>query len=586
LLLLACGWPIVPAADTPPTTGASPTPIAKPIAKATAEQIKQTKALWSAFTAATDESGRTTAIDQIIALGSEAVALISPILAAQVDNEFSRHAQVIEPVIRSAYLTKLAAITDEQMEHILRTRFQWQPYIINGGHDPKFRDVFLGPIWKMKEMLLLKPTELDDQQVIASRKNLTEFAGYQERLNKTLGKSPDPTVGKLSPTNIEYAHLDQPPTFADTLNHFERTLILINSVASPGAREVLLMNDLAAREIDVQEAEYVMAANEVRMLSGSIAWRVDPLGCAVERDHSTDRKEGRASGHMSDVPGKHGFTDRNNRMGAMFFASEGAGGGNNGPNYLIGLSYSGDGHGGPLYGMKRNVVGVGRRGGVYTSQYATDDKIIHPCPATDDEMWMPPGITAKDLRDPAAQLAYKAMKAGAYGNASSALEKSKATTGADAIAKRFFARSINVQSALAVAEFKAIEDSGDVYFAQVTLAKNLARFKGVPTFEQGIQGAIERLGAKELRPEMVAGQAYYRMYDMVKDLPKEKFDASRRELIQTLTAFTRKYKDSVYSKAAADAATRLAAPDADAAVLLTVFRAGTPTPKNNANPDE
>lgn len=569
VLALMSDWTFAAGADISPTSG-SPT---KTIAKPSAEQVKQTKALWGEFTAAADASGRTAAIDRIIALGPEAAALVSPILAAQLDNELAQYTKVVEPVIRTAYLTKLAAITDEQMDHILRTRLLWQPYILNGGHDPKFPEVFLGPIWKMKEMLLLKPSELNDPQVVTSRQKLLEYAGHQERLNKVLGINPDPTVGKLSPTNIEYAHLDQPPTFTDKLSHLERTLILINSVASPGARDVLLMNDLAAREIDVQEADYVMTSNEVRMLAGSIAWQVDALGCAVTRDHSTDRKEGRASGHMSDVPGKHGFTDRNKRMGARFFGSEGAGGGNSGSNYLIALSYSGDGHGGPLYGLKRNVVGVGRRGGVYTSQYATDASLIHPCPATDDEIWMPPGITARDLRESATQEAYKAMKATAFGKAFTMLEKTKASTGADAIAKRFFTRSITVQATVAITDVTTIESSGDVFGAQVALTKSLSRFKGIPTFEEGIQGAVERLAAKELRPEMTAGLAYYRIYDLVKDLPKEKFAASRRDVIQTLNAFTRKYKESVYSKAAADAVTRLAAPDSDARALLAFFAA-------------
>lgn len=545
---------------------------AKPGIKATAEQVKQVKTWFAEFTAAGDEAGRRAAIDKIIELGEAAVALVGPVIDFELEVEEGKYGKLLEPAIRSAYIKRLESISDEQMEHIVRTRNLWNPYILNGGHDPKFPEVYLGPIWKMKEILLPKIADIDDKQVVSLRGKLVEYAGYQERCHKVLGISPDPTMGKVSPTKIEYAHLDQPPSFMDRLHHYERTLILINSVASPGAREVLLMNDRASREIDVQEAEYVMASNEVRMLAGSIAWLADPLGCAVERDHSTDRKEGRASGHMSDVPGKHGFTDRNKRMGAIWFGSEGAGGGNSGPNYLIGLSYSGDGHGGPLYSLGCNVVGVGRRGGVYTSQYTSDAKYVHPCPATDKEMWMPPGITAKDLRDAALQEAYRAMKAEAYTSAQKMLGMAKSPKGADAIAMRFLGAAIASRGRQAAEEILAIEGSGDLFFAKFTLNERISRLKGIPTFETGVAEVAERLAAKELRPEMSAGEAYYRLYSMAKDLPKEKLDASRRDLIQNLGAFARKFKDSIYGKAALDAAGRLAVPESDASALLAFFK--------------
>ena len=545
---------------------------AKAPAAATPEQTKEAKALFGEFKAAADEAGRKTAIDKIIGLGGPAVALVSPVIDHELTVEQARYATVLEPAIRQAYLTRLETISDEQMAHIVRTRNLWQPYIVKGGQDPKFREVYLGPIWKMKEFLLLKIADITDPQVGAMRARLVEYAGYQAQCHKALGVNLDPTIGKLSPTGIEYAHLDQPPTFLDKLHHYERTLILINSIASSGAREVLLLADQAAREIDVEEAEYVMAANEVRMLAGSIAWRSDPLGCAVTRDHSTDRKEGRASGHMSDVPGKRGFPDRNRRMGAINYGSEGAGGGNSGPNYLSGLSYSGDGHGGPLYRLARNLVGVGRRGDVYTSQYATDANHIHPCPATENEMWMPPGITAQDLRDGALQEAFKAMKAEAYTAAQRMLGQVKAPKGADAIALRFFQAAIISNSQQAVGEILALEGSGDLFMAKVTLNERLAKYKGIPTFDSGVAETTERLGAKELRAELRTGEAYYRLYHLVKDLPKDKFEASRRDLIQRLATFAQKFPDSIYGQAATDAATRLAVPESGAKELLAFFK--------------
>ena len=541
-------------------------------AKLSVPKTRQVKTLFGEFEAATDEGGRKAAFDKMLALGEPVFELVRPMIDDALGAEGRKYIKILEPKIRGAYIKKLESLSDEQISHILRTRYLWEPYILNGGSDPKFRQVYLAPIWKMKEFLLLKIADIEDTEVVTLRKKLVEFAGYQRQCHEALKISPDPTVGKLSPTGIEYAHLDRPPTFIDKLHHYERTLILINTVASKGAREVLLMTDQAAREIDVQEAEYVMAANEVRMLAGSIAWRADPLGCAVERDHSTDRKEGRAKGHMSSVPGKHGFGDRNRRMGAGHYGSEGAGGGRNGPAYLNGLSYSGDGHGGPLYRLARNRVGVGRRGGVYTSQYATDKKYIHPCPATKHEMWMPPGITASDLRTSAIKQAYLAMKAKSCGSALGSLDRAKSPTGADAIALRFFRTAIDVEVQQAIKDILATEGSGDVFFARFLLRRDLARLKGIEAFEKAVADSSQRLNARDLRPEMTAGEAYYRLYYAVKDAPKAKLNANRSALIQRLGGITSKYKDSIYAKAAEDAAGRLANPESDAGALMAFFK--------------
>jgi hypothetical protein len=560
-------WSVAAGAEVKPKAEAEP----KVSAKIQAEQAKQARAAMAEFTAAVDAAGREAAIAKIIGSGATTAAIISSVLDNQVAIEEGKYTKLIEPAIRSAYLKKLAALSDADLNHVIRTKNLWKPYIQHGGEDPKFPEVYLKPILKMKDILLPKLSDLDDPAVVAARARLLEFADYQTRVRNILGINPDPTVGKLSPTNIEYAHLDKPHAFADRLHHFERTLILINTVASPGAREVLLLNDQSAREIDVEEAEFVMASNEVRMLAGSIAWRADPLGCAVERDHSTDRKEGRAEAHTSTVPGKHAFTDRNKRMGAIWYGSEGAGGGNHGPEFLFSMSYSGSGHGGPLYSLGCNVVGVGRRGDVYTSQYAMDTKLSHPCPVTDQEVWMPPGISARDLREAAVQEAFTAMKTESYAQTNKMLGLAKAPTTADAIAVRFFNEEIAVRSRQAVARIQAIDSTGDHFSTKVALNECLAKFKGIPIFDDGVAELTERLGSKELRQEILTGEAYYRFYYMAKDLPKEKFESSRRDLVKNLDAFARKHKDSTYGKAAADAVIRLAAPESDAGALLAFF---------------
>ncbi|MHC4250935.1 MAG: hypothetical protein ACYS9X_17550, partial [Planctomycetota bacterium] len=295
----------------------------------TRDQVKQLRTLLSGFREAEDRDGRKALFEEIIALGPRAAQFVRPVIDLRLAEAEKGYAKVLEPKIRAAYLKRLGELTDEQIGHIQNTRRFWKDYLLNGGGREDFRNVYLRPIWDMAAFLLLKVEDIEGTEVAAQREVLNEFDEYRSRCHEVLKIAPDPTAGRASPTGIAYAPLDQPPTFQDNLRHLERTLVLANTVASKGARRVLMMNDAAAREIDVQEAEFTMFCNEVRMLAGTVAWRVEPLGCAVTRDHSNDRKEGKASGHMSTVAGKHGFGDRNKRMGAPFYNSEGAGGGRN-----------------------------------------------------------------------------------------------------------------------------------------------------------------------------------------------------------------------------------------------------------------
>ena len=128
-------------------------------------------------------------------------------------------------------------------------------------------------------------------------------------------------------------------------------LVLARTVAHPDAEPVLLQNAEACAELDLLEADFVMYGNQVRMLSGSIAWVADPLMTACARDHSNDRKEGTASGHQSTLPDKKFPADRARRFGCRV-GPEGAGGGATGEQAMRGFSYNGTGH-----GVSRNASG-------------------------------------------------------------------------------------------------------------------------------------------------------------------------------------------------------------------------------------
>ena len=209
--------------------------------------------------------------------------------------------------------------------------------------------------------------------------------------------------------------LDTPHSCVDTLKLFERTLVLALTVAHPEAEKVLMRNAEACAELDLMEADFVMHANQVRMLSGSIAWVVDPLMTACCRDHSHDRKNGDASGHQSKLPGKRFPRDRAKRFGCRV-GPEGAGGGRDGRGALRGLAYNGTGHGGPLFAMLRNVVGPGWRQGVLTAMYQTDNGLKHACAATEGEMMLPPGVTRKMLAAATGKV-FSAMAKGRFAKA-------------------------------------------------------------------------------------------------------------------------------------------------------------------------
>jgi hypothetical protein len=339
----------------------------------------------------------------------------------------------------------------------------------------------------------------------------------------------------------------------------ERTLVLAHTVSPEGARKVLLGNAEVAREIDIEEADFVLFGNEVRMLMGTIAWSVDPLVCACTRDHSSDRKAGKASGHISTLPGKASFTDRLKRFGADG-SSEGAGGGSSGRGYINGLSYGG-GHTGPLYSLKRNVVGVGRRGGVYTSVYSTDRQLIHPCQVTDGELFMPPGICGKEITSPAVLAAHQSISRGQYGAAqkliSRALNEGETAqrsvaalalgtsvkpqnSARDKVLFRFFEAAIQVEADWRIAELNALDGIGDMYEVKCRVDRALKDFDGVPGFSDRITPLVERLKEKDIVQEIKAGAVYHHAAAA----------GTADTLLRSMMLFAQQCKGSVYAQAA------------------------------------
>jgi hypothetical protein len=510
--------------------------------EAGATRTPRTPAEWlKQFRTSGERDLRAAAFEHLAAGDAAAVTALKGVVDAILAEGERSYAALLAPRIRAAHLERLGNLTEDQVRKVLAMRRLWKEYLLEGGDREKFQETYLKPVQETAAWFLCEVKDLEDEEVRTRRARLEEHAAYQARCHEILKLKPDPTEGRKSPTGIAYAPLTQPPAFADRLRHLERTLVLAHSVASSGARRVLLMNDEAAREIDVQEAEFGLFCNEVRLLAGTVAWRVEPLGCAVTRDHSNDRKEGRAEGHMSTFPGKRGFGDRNTRMGAPFYNSEGAGGGHSGRDYAHGLSYGG-GHTGPLYSLKRNCVGVGRRDGVYTSQYRFDETLLHPCPATENELWMPPGVEAQDLPGAEWASAYRAMKAGMFGAAAAQAGRAKPRNGLERALATFFRLAAEVEADWAAEGLVQVERTGDLFQAKRRLAEGARSFKGIPAFEGRSAEIAARLESKEAKDEIRAGEIFYQMLAAP---PKDEVVR-----VQLWRQFCKRHEESSYARAA------------------------------------
>ena len=495
------------------------------------------------------KESRQEAFKKVVDIGPAAVEMIAPVVDELLAAEFKQYTQTFAGKVREAYVQRLISLTDEQVLQVQKMRRLWHDYAAGRGSRHNFQKLFLKPAWDVAEFLLIKPNEMEDPALAEPRTLVVELVDYQTQCRKALGiePDPDPTRVKKSPTGLDYPPLDEIPTRLFYLEFLERTVALC-APAPEGAQKVLLMDLESAKEIDVQESEFTLYTNTVRMLIGTVAWYVDPLVCAATRDHSNDRKEGRASGHMSTVPGKHGFTDRLQRMGARWCGSEGAGGGRNGPGYAYSLSYGG-GHTGPLYSLSRNVVGVGRRGGCYTSDYATDKSLEHPCAVSLGEMFMPPGTARADVKNPALQSVYNCLFIGDFAKAHSLAASAKIKDDFDKMLLRFFQADVTAEMDWLFEGLAAIEPTGDLYELKRRTDRAMKAFGGIGAFDEKIQPIYEKLGGKKPEKDLAtlfeAGKIYQTIARKILDGSFGTVES--RNMLQE---FLKRYPEGLYAEAA------------------------------------
>ncbi len=519
----------------PNVAGAEPEAAAP--AKLTDEQRADLDGLMGKFREATTRGQRANYFTRMLRVAPAAVTEVLAEVDRQFDDREGEYARQLAPHIADAYAKRLLRLTDKQVYQALMTRRLWLYYIQSTSAQHDFQNVFLKPCDVMAEALLPKLQSIHNRDLAALRNRLVEFAAYRQRCRSILGVDPDPTKTKISPTGLPYPFLDNPPTFQTTLDYLDRTLVLAYSVASPGARDVLMLNVGAAKEHDVEESAFVFFGNRVRMLVGSVVWRADALMSACARDHSNDRKEGRASGHSSTVPGKEGFTKRLKRFGS-WGRSEGAGGGSSGERYIRALSYGG-GHTGPLYSPKRNVVGVGQRRGAYTSIYRTEKKYLHPCPALAGEIFMPPGVQREEVEESETLAAiYKALHEKRFEDAHALIAEAEVASDREKMILRFFSMSIRVEIDWCFEGITHIAKVGDVYAVRGRLDDAAARFGQLAAFRKRAGPFEARMSQGDLVAELANGKRF-------------------RELLKTsytAPALTRFIADvgesSVYAKAA------------------------------------
>ena len=317
---------------------------------------------------------------------------------------------------------------------------------------------------------------------------------------------------------------------------YERTLVLAKTVAYPDAEPVLMQNAEACSEIDLLEADFVMYGNQVRMLSGSIAWVCDPLMTACTRDHSDDHKNGRASAHQSQIEGKRFPGDRARRFGCRS-GPEGAGGGSTGEGAVRGYSYNGTGHGGPMFARLRNVVAPGNRQGAVTSVYTTDNALKHACQATEGELVLPPGVTASSLNQ-GNKAIFKAIAQGKLKKAHVKLQAPAPRDAFDAAVRRYLQARLEAEVDWTLTGIEHILDVGDAYEANRRYVAAKRAMRGVPSFDQRAEGIELWLALDHVKAEVKVGEAYQKIIGAG--------DADRRQLER----FAEKHAGSAYAEAA------------------------------------
>ncbi len=413
-----------------------------------------------------------------------------------------RYAQILDEPIRAAYHKRLSSLSATDLRQVAMVRRVWRNYLLKPTGQLHFQQHFLVPATRVGKLLLPDVAAIRTKASKEQLRRMHEFNGYRDDVREELELDKDPTTGKKAPTGIPMPPLTKTRSYQQHIDHLHRSMAVASSAAPRGAQNILWDNADKARLIDLEEAEFILYANEIRMLMGSVAWATDILACAATRDHSKDRADGKASGHWSTLPGKKGFTHRLRRFGTQA-SSEGAGGGSNGRGYLHSLSYGG-GHTGPLYALKRTRVGVGRYNNVYTSVYGKTGS--HTSHATARTLFMPPGIDPEEIQDQSLIAVCEKLRTGDYGAAKELLRDAKAETKLDKFVRKYFKTVIKVEADWQLECLSHIAEVGDLRTVGLRIERAQKMFG--ESIDKGFKRYAKKVASKSGLRVRAAGEAY------------------------------------------------------------------------------
>ena len=485
----------------------------------------------------------------------------------------SRYRKSFETRAHELYFRRLASLSFEEIKEIQKARYSWavyflkeqckdtSPLLAESAVQPDYKQTVEPGVQRLLKLLLLDPVEVAGEgELVGQRRTLARLASSLERLDP-----PDPNAEvKISPSGVKYPPRHTRPTAKDRLSHLERALVLATTAGGDEEnRRALLENLVLSEDLDVEEINGVLYANQRRLFLGICAFRIAPIVTIACRDHSVDLKlkQNNAQGHFSD---KGGFVERAKRFGPKYSPrSEGVGGGRSGPAAVQGLSYGG-GHTAGLHAPHNTEVGFGFYQGSCTVMYCRGKRWSQ---VVEEGYYMPPGIGLSGLPGRSRGL-YQAVRLGAYGRIKGigkARAKGEGDASPEAIFNRFIAAHVEAMAERSLSVLSALRDRGDLYRCSLFAKTSEARFGWLDSFKERIAPVKEHLKSEAARKEIETGKQYTRIFAKTRDWflkneKKAKGEAKgfvREQLARQFDAFSERKEASSYGEAARLMAVRL-----------------------------
>ena len=156
---------------------------------------------------------------------------------------------------------------------------------------------------------------------------------------------------------------------------------------------------------------------------------------------------------------------------------------------------------------------------------------------------------------------------GANGSLTHAVKEKKLGKDALAVQKKLleaFKQEIHWPVEQAIAEIEGLKKSGDVYRLSLVFRDHDKAFKGIDKFDMAVGAAGKELRGSRMRSAISTGKKFYAFIDEVKRLESKRKGPRSAAGIKSITAylnrFAKREKDSIYGRAAAIAAKKIADP--------------------------